>query len=125
MRRRLIIVFAAFLLALITISAAPSLLTAQGQQAAPAPPQPEPQLFNQQQGGQQGGRGGQGAQGGRGGRGNQPAVPSEPTPRWPDGHPRMGALPDEKGIWGACCGGLSNATTPFQEWSKEIGRAHV
>src|SRR5262245_19017489 len=56
----------------------------------------------------------------RGGRGQQPAGPSKPTPRWPDGRPRLGSLPDEKGIWGACCGSLSNSETPFQPWAKAL-----
>jgi len=32
----------------------------------------------------------------------------------------MGALPGERGIWGSCCGGLSNAETPFQPWAKAL-----
>jgi len=32
----------------------------------------------------------------------------------------MGALPEEKGIWGACCGSLSNAQTPYQPWAKAL-----
>src|SRR5437867_4120958 len=114
MGRRLIIVCAAFVLALITVSVAPSFLHAQGQ-----PQQSGQQVQGQQGQGQGQGQqpGARGQQGGRGGgRGQQPAVPSKPTPRWPDGHPRLGALPDEKAIWGACCGGLSNADTPFQPW---------
>jgi hypothetical protein len=27
-------------------------------------------------------------------------LPARPTPRWPDGKPRLGAPPDEKGYWG-------------------------
>jgi len=116
MGRRLIIVCAALALALITVSFAPSFLHAQGQQ-----PQAGQQVQGQQGQGQGQQPGARGQQGGRGGgRGQQPAVPSKPTPRWPDGHPRLGALPDEKAIWGACCGGLSNAETPFQPWAKAL-----
>jgi hypothetical protein len=28
-----------------------------------------------------------------------PAGPSKPTPRWPDGHPRLSSEPDENGFW--------------------------
>src|SRR5262249_22095543 len=66
------------------------------------------------QGGQRGGRGG----GGRGGGAN--AGPAAPAPRWPDGKPRLGAEPGQKGIWGSCCGSLSNANTPFQPWAKAL-----
>jgi len=104
MRHRLIFVCSASVLALVTLLVAPSFFQAQGQQP--------------QQG--QGGRGQQGR--GQGGRGQQqPSVPSKPTPRWPDGHPRLGApTPEEKGIWGACCGSLSNNETPFQPWAKAL-----
>jgi len=104
MRHRLIFVCSASVLAFVTLLIAPSFFQAQGQ-----PPQPG-----------QGGRGQQGR--GQGGRGQQqPAVPSKPTPRWPDGHPRLGApSPEEKGIWGACCGSLSNNETPFQPWAKAL-----
>ncbi len=104
MRHRLIFVCSASVLVLVTLLIAPSFFQAQGQ-----PPQPG-----------QGGRGQQGR--GQGGRGQQqPAVPSKPTPRWPDGHPRLGApTPEEKGIWGACCGSLSNNETPFQPWAKAL-----
>jgi len=125
MRRRLIMVCSVLVLALITVSVAPSFLKAQGQaQPAQQGQRQGQQIQGQGQGqGQQGqgqGQQGRGAQGRGGGRGNQPAVPSAPTPRWPDGHPRMGALPGERGIWGACCGGLSNAETPFQPWAKAL-----
>ena len=104
MRHRLIFVCTVSVLALVTLLIAPSFFQAQGQQP--------------QQG--QGGRGQQGR--GQGGRGQQqPSVPSKPTPRWPDGHPRLGApTPEEKGIWGACCGSLSNNETPFQPWAKAL-----
>jgi hypothetical protein len=29
------------------------------------------------------------------------AQPARPTPRWPDGHPRLGPLPGETGFWGS------------------------
>lgn len=72
---------------------------------------------------QESGRGQAGARGqqaGRGGRGQQPAVPSKPTPRWPDGRPILGAPSGERGIWGSCCGSLSNAQTPFKAWAKGL-----
>src|ERR1700733_6385006 len=121
MRHRLIIVCSALFLALATVLVAPTLLKAQGppqgqrgQQAAPGAP-------GQGQGVGQG-LPNQGARaGGRGGRGNQPEVPSKPTPRWPDGHPILGAPSlAEHGIWGSCCGSLSNASTPFQPWAKAL-----
>jgi len=104
MRHRLVFVCTVSVVALVTLLIAPSCFQALGQQP--------------QQG--QGGRGQQGR--GQGGRGQQqPAVPSKPTPRWPDGHPRLGApTPEEKGIWGACCGSLSNNATPFQPWAKAL-----
>jgi hypothetical protein len=124
MRRRRVIVCLLLVLALITISLAPSFLKAQVQQGQQQvqPPQAAPQ--GQGQAGQAGARGQAGGQGqgqGQGrGRGQQPQLPPKPPPRWPDGHPRLGALPDEKGIWGACCGSLSNAQTPFQPWAKAL-----
>jgi hypothetical protein len=106
MHRRSVIVCAAFVLALITLITAPSRLTAQG------PPQQAPAGAEQ----------GQQARGGRGGgRGNQANVPSKPTPRWPDGHPRLGAPPEEKGIWGACCGSLSFDPTPNPQVNQNPG----
>src|SRR5262245_183636 len=124
MRRRMLVVCLLLVLALIRISLAPSFLKAQeqqGQQQA-QPAQAAPQ--GQGQAGQAGARGQAGGQGqgqGQGrGRGQQPQLPPKPPPRWPDGHPRLGALPDEKGIWGACCGSLSNAQTPFQAWAKAL-----
>src|SRR5262245_22548337 len=68
--------------------------------------------------GQQGQRGGRGG----GGRGQgAPAAPAGPTPRWPDGKPRMGgSAAGDKGIWGSCCGSLSNASTPFQPWARAL-----
>src|SRR5262245_51282911 len=108
MRHRAIIVCLVIVLALIT------LLVELHAQA------PQTQGQGQQVQGQGPGQGqGQGQGRGRGGRG-LPAGPSKPTPRWPDGHPMMGALPGEKGIWGACCGSLSNAQTPYQPWAKAL-----
>lgn len=115
MRHRFL-VCSAFVLALIIVIAAPLLLRAQGQQAQQGQ-QGQPAVQGQQGQGQRGA--GQRAGGGRG-RGNQPEVPSKPTPRWPDGHPRLGAPPEEKGIWGSCCGSLSNAQTPYQPWAKAV-----
>src|SRR5262252_6065701 len=110
MRPRLIVVSAAFVLALITVLAAPRLLRAQtpqapqGQVQAGAQPGAQPA---QGQPGEQPGQGQRGfGRGARGGRGNQPQGPSKPTPRWPDGHPRLGAPPEDKGTWGSCCGSL-------------------
>jgi hypothetical protein len=108
MRRRFVLSCSALLLALITLSLSASFLKAQGQQGQQPPAQGQGQ-------GQAGARG----QGGRGGRGQQPLPPKAP-PRWPDGRVRLGGLPEEKGIWGACCGTLSNAQTPFQPWAKAL-----
>src|SRR6185369_10801374 len=111
--RRLILLCSALVLALITVMVAPAFLKAQGQ-----PPQGQnPQA--QQQGRGQGQGQGQGQGRGRGGRG-APTGPSKPTPRWPDGHPMIGAPLGEKGIWGSCCGSLSNAQTPYQPWAKAL-----
>ena len=110
MRNRLIIVCSALVLALITVLIVPSLLTAQAQ------PQAQGQQIQGQGQGQ--GQGGRGRGGGRGQQ--QPAPPSKPTPRWPDGRPMIGAPAGEKGIWGSCCGNLSNAQTPFQPWARAL-----
>jgi len=111
MRHRAIIVCLAIVLALITLFVE---LHAQA-------PQPQGQGQQVQGQGQGQGQQGQGQFGGRGrgGRG-QPTGPSKPTPRWADGHPMLGALAGEKGIWGACCGSLSNAQTPYQPWAKAL-----
>src|SRR5437016_1894297 len=101
MRHRWLLVCSVLVLALITVLIAPSLLKAQG----PAGPQGQ-QIQGQGQRQGQGQAQGRGQQG-RGGRGQQPEVPSKPTPRWPDGHPMIGAPVGERGIWGACCGSLS------------------
>jgi hypothetical protein len=72
-------------------------------------------------GAQQGARGQDGQAGGRGGRGGQQqAGPAEPTPRWPDGKPRLGALPGTtRGLWGGG-GSTADAGTPYQPWAKAI-----
>jgi len=112
MRHRSLLVCAALMLAIITVLVAPHFM-AQGQQQQGVQAQQGPD-------GQQRGQGqGQGRGGGRG-RGNQPIAPSKPTPRWPDGHPMMGTQSGEKAIWGACCGSLSNAQTPYQPWAKAL-----
>ena len=73
-------------------------------------------------GAQQGARG-QGAQaggrGGGGGRGAAAAGPALPTPRWPDGKPRLGALPGEKGLWNGG-GSTADASTPYQPWARAV-----
>src|SRR5262245_37169871 len=84
-------------------------------QGAPAG---QDQQGGQQQGQQGGGRGGRGGRGGGGAA--APAAPAAPTARWSDGKPRLGAEPGEKGIWGSCCGSLSNAQTPFQPWARAL-----
>jgi hypothetical protein len=67
--------------------------------------------------GQQGG--GRGA-GGGGNRGAAAAAgPALPTPRWPDGKPRLGAVPGEKGLWNGG-GSTADANTPFQPWAKAV-----
>ncbi len=40
---------------------------------------------------------------------------SEPTPRWPDGHPRLGPAPGQKGYWGAASANalVEHSTTPI------------
>jgi len=108
MRRYLLLVCSALMLGFVTVFLAPSLVKAQ------QPQDQAPQVQGQEQQGR-------GQAGGRGGRGNQPAPPSKPTPRWPDGKPRLGALPGERGgIWGSCCGTLANDQTPFQPWAKAL-----
>ena len=60
-----------------------------------------------------------GARGG-GGRGNNAdAAPARPTPRWPDGKPRLSAIPGEKGLWNGG-GSTADANTPFQPWAKAV-----
>jgi len=106
MGHRSVIVCAALVLALITLTVAPSLLRAQAPQPQGTEAQPQGGAGQTFLGNQPQGRGG------RGGRGNQADVPAKPTPRWPDGHPRLGAAADEKGTWGSCCGSLSFDPTP-------------
>jgi len=106
MRYRFLVAIAASVFALLTVRTPLVFSQAQGEQVQPAQGQPAP------------GQRGQGA--GQRGRGAQPPAPSKPTPRWADGKPRLGAPPGEKGIWGACCGNLSNAKTPFQPWAKAL-----
>ena len=89
-----------------------------GQGAPAGQGQPGQQQPGQQPGGGGGGRGGRGGRGGGGG--GAAAAPAAPTPRWADGKPRLGGEPGEKGIWGSCCGSLSNAQTPFQPWAKAL-----
>ena len=57
---------------------------------------------------------------------------SAPTPRWPDGHPRLGAAPGKIGFWNAGTGGLTGKNgmnlptnldindVPFQPWAKAL-----
>jgi hypothetical protein len=70
-----------------------------------------------------------------------PARSGKPTPRWPDGQPRLGALPGETGYWanpsattmvergvtvGADANGLLNnigdapRVAPFQSWARDL-----
>lgn len=67
-------------------------------------------------GGQQQGRG---AQGGRGGARGADAGPALPTPRWPDGKPRLGAVPGGKGLWNGG-GSTADANTPYQPWARAV-----
>ena len=82
-------------------------------QGLAAPPTANGQQGQQGQGG--GGRGGRG-----GGNNAQPAAPAAPTPRWPDGHPRLGALPGQKGALWNGGGSTADATAPYQPWAKAI-----
>jgi hypothetical protein len=68
-------------------------------------------------GAQQQGNRGQAGRGG-GGRG-APAGPALPTPRWPDGKPRLSAVPGEKGLWNGG-GSTADATAPYQPWAKAV-----
>ena len=68
----------------------------------------------------QGARGQAGGRGAGGGRGNAAAAgPAQPTPRWPDGKPRLGALPGEKGLWNGG-GSTADTNTPFQPWARAV-----
>src|SRR5688500_5858602 len=100
---------------LIVLLAVP--LTVQGQNAGPAvgtagaqgqgvgqglapPPAAQPDV---QRGGQ---------------RGQANAAPALPTPRWPDGKPRLSALPGERGLWNG--GGGGTAEIPYQPWAQAM-----
>jgi hypothetical protein len=61
--------------------------------------------------------GGGGARGGRGG-GAAAAAPAPAAPRFPDGTPRLGALPGQTGTWNG--GGGGNADVPYQPWARAI-----
>src|SRR5262245_39730905 len=64
-----------------------------------------------------GGRQGGGGAGGGGGRGAN-AAPAAPAPKFPDGTPRLGAMPGELGIWNG--GGGGNADVPYQKWAQAV-----
>jgi hypothetical protein len=66
------------------------------------------------------GQGGGNRGGAAGGRGAA-AGPVEPTPRWPDGHPRLGAVPGQKGLWNGG-GTTADATTPYQDWARAVSQ---
>src|SRR6185436_1050844 len=70
-------------------------------------------------GGRGGGGGGRGAGGGGGRGGGGAAAPAQPTPRWPDGHPRLGALPGEKGLWHGAFG-ITATDIPYQDWARGV-----
>lgn len=65
----------------------------------------------------------------------KPKPPSAPTPRWPDGHPMLGAPPGQTGYWNVGTGSLTgrngnNLSTnldisevPFQPWAKALYEA--
>jgi len=56
---------------------------------------------------------------GRGNRGAAPAAPAAPAPRFPDGTPRLGAVPGQSaGTWRG--GGGGNADVPYQPWARAI-----
>lgn len=59
--------------------------------------------------------------GGGGNRGQAPAGPAAPTPRWPDGKPRLGALPGQKGLWNGG-GTTADGNTPYQPWARAISQ---
>ncbi len=70
-----------------------------------------------------------------GGRAAAPKKPSAPTPRWPDGHPMLGATPGQLGYWDAGFGGMTGkrspnlptnidtSEVPFMPWSKALYEA--
>jgi hypothetical protein len=52
-----------------------------------------------------------------------PKEPSPPTPRWPDGHPYLGASPKAKGYWEVRpgLGGTPRPNdVPFQPWARAL-----
>ena len=87
------------------------------QQAAPAQNRGVGQGLAAPPDGQQGARG---QAGGRGGRGQADAGPAAPTPRWPNGRPRLGGVPGQRaGLWNGG-GSTADASTPLQPWAKAI-----
>jgi uncharacterized protein DUF6152 len=71
----------------------------------------------------------------------EPPATNQPTPRWPDGHPRLGAMPDATGYWAspsatmlvergvavqADAHGLlrtvadASRVAPFQDWARDL-----
>ena len=68
----------------------------------------------------------------RTGRSNGPRPPSDPTPRWPDGHPRLDAAPGKTGFWNSGIGNLTGkggvnlptnmdiSEVPFKPWAKAL-----
>jgi hypothetical protein len=69
------------------------------------------------------------------------SAPARPTPRWPDGHPRLGVVPGETGYWSSTAGSILEETganvrinadgllaniadagkvAPFQPWAKGL-----
>ena len=71
----------------------------------------------------------------RAARPTPPKPPSAPTPRWPDGHPMLGAAPGKIGYWNAGIGGLTGKNgvnlptnieigeVPFKAWAKAVYEA--
>lgn len=88
----------------LTFSALPSGPAAFGQAAGAAP--------NTQQGAAN-----PGGQQGQRGQGAAAAAPA-PTPRWPNGRVRLGALPGERGLWNG--GGGGTAEIPYQPWARAM-----
>ncbi len=82
----------------------------QGTAGAGAAP-PLPQDNGQAAGGARGARGGGNNRGGGGG-------PAAAAPKFPDGTPRLGAIPGQTGLWNG--GGGGNADVPYQPWAKAI-----
>jgi hypothetical protein len=54
----------------------------------------------------------------RGQRGQANAAPALPVPRWPDGKPRLSALPGLRGLWNG--GGGGAAEIPYQPWARAM-----